>query len=490
MPRWEWRAFGAPFGGAEEMFRPTGAPEQTDERYVLAGIDVTVKLRAGAVDVKVLRETNADGLERWEPVLRQGFPLTAADVERVLVFLGAPAQTLTRESYDEQQLFDEVLENTDGMRTVDVHKRRTHATVAGCSAEITDVVAGGRATMTIAVESEDAAALIAAVRGLHLDGYRNTSYPRGLAALLDDAPVRDAVIDVGTNSVKLVVGERTLDGGWRTVVDRGEVTRLGEGADDEGTIAPKALERTARVVAAMADEARAADVRAIAAVGTAALRAANNADDVIAAIRARSGVSVEVISGEDESRLAYVAAMAALGHPGGSSVVFDTGGGSSQFTFGRQGAVEERFSVPIGAARLTERFGLDRAVSADVVADAQRAIADELGRLDGRPTPDALIGLGGAITTMTAVMLQLATYDGERVRGATLTEAEVDRQIDRYRALPAVERPAIVGLQPKRAEVILAGACIVRTVLRMLGCTSLTVSDRGLRHGLLDERFS
>ena len=87
-------------------------------------------------------------------------------------------------------------------------------------------------------------------------------------------------------------------------------------------------------------------------------------------------------------------------------------------------------------------------------------------------------------------MLELASYDGERVRGATLTEAEVDRQIDRYRALPADERRAIVGLQPKRAEVILAGACIVRTVMRMLGCASLTVSDHGLRHGLLAERFS
>ena len=146
MPRWEWRAFGARFGGVEEMFRPTGAPEETDERYVLARVDVTVKLRAGSMDVKVLRETNADGLERWEPVLRQGFPLAVADVERVLVFLGAPAQTLTRQAYDERQLFDEVLENTDGVRTVDVHKRRTHATVAGCMAEITDVVAGGRAT--------------------------------------------------------------------------------------------------------------------------------------------------------------------------------------------------------------------------------------------------------------------------------------------------------------------------------------------------------
>jgi exopolyphosphatase/guanosine-5'-triphosphate,3'-diphosphate pyrophosphatase len=489
VPRWEWRAFGARFGGAEEALEVTGAPDETDERYVLSGTDVTVKLRAGLIDVKVLRETNADGLERWEPVLKLGFPLVAADATRVLGFIGASTQTLARGSYDERELFDEVLAEADGVRTVQVHKRRGHAAVAGCAAEITDVAAGGRATRTLAIESEDPAAVIAAVRGLRLDGYRNTSYPRGLARLLDDAPIRDAVIDVGTNSVKFIVGERTPDGAWRTVVDRAELTRLGEGADDAGAISPEATERTATAVAAMADEAREADVRAIAAVGTAALRSASNADDVIATILVRSGVTVEVISGDEESRLAYAAAVDALGRTGGSLVVFDSGGGSSQFTFGRAGEVEERFSVPVGAARFTERFGLDRAVGGDVVDDAQAAIAAELGRLDGRPPPDEMIGMGGAITNMTAVMLELSAYDAERVQGATLTEAEVDGQIQRYRALPADERRSIVGLQPKRAEVILAGACIVRTAMRMLGRSSLTVSDRGLRQGVLAERF-
>jgi exopolyphosphatase/guanosine-5'-triphosphate,3'-diphosphate pyrophosphatase len=170
-------------------------------------------------------------------------------------------------------------------------------------------------------------------------------------------------------------------------------------------------------------------------------------------------------------------------------VVFDTGGGSSQFTFGDGAEVRDRFSVPVGAARFTERFGLDRAVAADVVADARAAIAAELTRLEGRSAPEMVIGLGGAITTMTAVMLELEAYDPGRVQGATLTDAEVDRQIERYRALDADGRRAIVGLQPKRAEVILAGACIVRTVLGMLRCPSLTVSDRALRHGVLAERF-
>jgi exopolyphosphatase/guanosine-5'-triphosphate,3'-diphosphate pyrophosphatase len=490
VPRWEWRAFGARFGGAEDAFEVAGPAHTSVELYLLSAGAANVKIRAGLMDVKVVRETNADGLERWEPMMKEGFPLAARDVERVLGFLGLTAPALDSSVYDEAQLLAEVVDQVDGVRAVAVHKVRTRGMVGGCAAEIVDVATAQRSTRTLEIEGEDPAAVAAAIRGVHLDGYRNTSYPRGLAALLDDTPMRDAVIDVGTNSVKFLVGERTPDGGWRTIVDRAEVTRLGEGENDAGAIASEAAERTADAVAAMADEARAADVRAIAAVGTAGLRAASNADDVIATIRARGGVTVEVISGDEESRLAYVAAVASLGHPGGSSGVFDTGGGSSQFTFGRDEVVEDRFSVPLGAARFAERFGLDGAVGADVVADAQAAIAAELGRLDGRIPPDMLIGLGGAVTNMTAVMLELETYAAERVQGATLSEAEVDRQIERYRVLSADDRRAIVGLQPKRAEVILAGACIVRTVLAMLGCSSLTVSDRGLRHGLLSERFS
>jgi exopolyphosphatase/guanosine-5'-triphosphate,3'-diphosphate pyrophosphatase len=172
-----------------------------------------------------------------------------------------------------------------------------------------------------------------------------------------------------------------------------------------------------------------------------------------------------------------------------SLVVFDSGGGSSQFTFGRGDQVDERFSVDVGAVRFTERFGLDRVVPDDVLADALQAIAADLDRLDGRPVPDALVGIGGAVTNIAAVKHGLATYDPDVVQGTVLDCAEIDRQIELYRTRTADERREIVGLQPKRAEVILAGACIVRTVMSKLGKDSLIVSDRGLRHGLIVELF-
>jgi exopolyphosphatase/guanosine-5'-triphosphate,3'-diphosphate pyrophosphatase len=230
-------------------------------------------------------------------------------------------------------------------------------------------------------------------------------------------------------------------------------------------------------------------VWAVAAVGTAGLRIARNRDQVIAAIRDRTGVTVEVVSGEEESRLAYLAVQVGLGASQGSLVVFDTGGGSSQFTFGSGPHVEERFSVNVGAVRYTEQFGLAGAVTAEVLDDARAAIATDLSRLDDRPQPDALVGMGGAVTNMTAVKLELASYDPDRVQGAVLDRAELDRQIELYRSRDAEARRGIVGLQPKRAEVILAGACVVRTVMEKLGQQSLTVSDQGLRHGLLVYRF-
>jgi exopolyphosphatase/guanosine-5'-triphosphate,3'-diphosphate pyrophosphatase len=297
------------------------------------------------------------------------------------------------------------------------------------------------------------------------------------------------VIDVGTNSVKFHLGERAADGGWRQLVDRAEVTRLGEGLDDSGRLQPEPMRRTIDAVASMADEARARGAEAIAAVGTAGLRAAVNSAEFVDAVHTRCGVRVEIIGGDAEARLSYLAATVGIGRVDGSLVVFETGGGSTQFTFGREERIEEQFSVPVGAVRFTERFGLDGVVEGPVLATALDAIAADLASLDGRPTPDALVGMGGAVTNLAAVKHALQTYDPELVQGTVLDLGELDRQIELFRTRSADERREIVGLQPKRAEIILAGACVVRTVLTKLDCESLVVSDRGLRHRLLVERF-
>jgi exopolyphosphatase/guanosine-5'-triphosphate,3'-diphosphate pyrophosphatase len=494
VPRWEWRTFGARFEGtAESHFASLQAErvQDSDELYLLSTetSKSVVKVRAGLLDVKHLEQVNDEGLEQWRPVLKAGFPVAVTDVGSVFERLSVSDVSLSRPAYSMDELVDELVRPSGQLSAVHVHKRRERYELGGCMAELTEVKAEGKATRTIAIESDDPARVIATVRELGLALRPNVSYPRGLKALLGLGATRYAVIDVGTNSVKFHIGERSSDGKWRAVVDRAEVTRLGEGLDQTGELGETPMQRTIDAIADMTEEATQNEVAGIAAVGTAGLRAAHNSAALVAAVLERCGVEIEIISADEEARLAYLAATSALDLGDGSLVVFDTGGGSSQFTFGRGEHVEERFSLEVGAVRIAERFVLGGTVTDVKLAEALESVSAELGRLDGRPTPDALVGMGGAVTNLAAVKLELGSYDPDLVQGTTLDLPEIDRQIKLYRTSTVEERRRIVGLQPKRAEVILAGACIVRTVLAKLGCRSLAVSDRGLRHGLLVERF-
>ena len=480
VPRWEWRRF----GDVEARLEETGPErvQESDELYLLSPVsDASVKVRDGLMDVKRLQRVDEHGLEQWLPVLKAPFPLTPDGVSVVARALEMPAPETANASYT----LDELVALT-GARRVDVHKVRHRYDLGGCAAELTDIRAGSDSTRTIAVESEDPARVVGAVGSLGLSLQPNTCMARGLKALVGR---RFAVIDVGTNSVKFYVADRQDDGTWSTVVERSEVTRLGEGLDKTGRLGREPVERSVGAVAEMVEEARRLGVDDVAAAGTAGLRIAPNRVEFLDAVHARTGVRVEVVPGEEEARLAYVATKAALGLRDEAVVDFDTGGGSSQFTFGHGDRVVEQFSVHVGAIRFTEQFGLDGPVDEARLAEVLEAVAADLEPLDERRAPDLLVGMGGAVTNLAAVQLELAEYDPSRVRGAKLERGEVERQIELYRTRTADERRGIVGLQPKRAEVILAGACIVLTVMRKLDAPSLTVSDRGLRHGLMAERF-
>jgi exopolyphosphatase / guanosine-5'-triphosphate,3'-diphosphate pyrophosphatase len=492
VPRWEWRTFGEAFGDAEERLgalAPTRV-DDSDEVYIVSTRgEGSIKVRGGELDVKRLEQVNADGLEQWRPVAKAEFPIAAAEIASLLSALDVAVPSLRRDAYELDELVEEVVSPNGDLLAVPVHKHRVHYVVEGCKAELTEMRSGSLVTRTIAVEDEDPTLVRETVEGLGLWSRPNVNVPRGLEALVGFGARRYAVVDVGTNSVKFHLAERAADGAWRQLVDRAEVTRLGEGLDDSGRLQPAPMERTVDAIGAMADEARHRGAEAIAAVGTAGLRAAANSAEFVEAVQARCGIRIEVISGEEEARLAFLAATSGIERVDGSLVVFETGGGSTQFTFGQEERVEEQFSVPVGAVRFTEQFGLDGVVDDGTLAAALDAIAADLASLDGRPTPAALVGMGGAVTNLAAVKHELVTYDPEIVQGSVLALGDLDRQIELFRTRGAEERRAIVGLQPKRAEVILAGACVVRTVLAKLGRESLVVSDRGLRHRLLVERF-
>ena len=450
---------------------------ESDELYLLAGeSDASVKVRDALMDVKHLLEDDDDGLEQWVPVMKGAFPVDAADVSAALAWLRVAAPPLDRPAYTLEELVDEVVRPNDELLAVDVHKRRARYIVGGCMAEMSDLRTGKGSTRTIAVDPEDSARVLAAVRALGLASRPNVCMARGLKTLVGFGTKRYAVIDVGTNSVKLHVGERHADGTWSAVADRATVTRLGEGLDAAGSLEPEPMRRTMEAIAAMADESRRAGAVAIAAVGTAGMRAAANSAEFV---QGRPKPAAASGSRSSTARRRGASPTSPPPSPGlglarGSLVVFDTGGGSSPVHVRpwRRGRRSVQRAGRCGAPD-PERYGLDRAISDDALAAALDGIAAELDFLDARPSPEALVGMGGALTNLAAVEHGLVAYDPDIVQGTRLDQAEIDRQIELYRTRTAEERRALVGLQPNRAEVILAGACVVRTVLTKLGCDSL-----------------
>jgi exopolyphosphatase/guanosine-5'-triphosphate,3'-diphosphate pyrophosphatase len=306
-------------------------------------------------------------------------------------------------------------------------------------------------------------------------------------------PERVATIDVGTNTVLLTVAERR-GRGFHPVVERAEITRLGRGVDRTGRLDPAAIADTVAVLRAYAAEARSLGAERIACVATSAARDASNGADFFHAARQAAGLSPEVIPGEEEARLVHRSAWADFGTPGRPLAVLDVGGGSTEITWGEGLAPAGRRSLQIGAVRLTERVAaadpptpLDR----ERLRDGARAPLAELAalRAGGALRDATLVAVAGTVTTLAAVAQALPVYDALRVHGSTLTLAEVRALEERLAALTVAERSRLPGMEPKRADVIVAGAAIVAAAMELAGFERLTVSDRGVRWGLLHDRF-
>ncbi len=490
VPRWEWRTFGDLDDLAPDLEALWDVPAvESDETYVLSmHTDASVKIRYDLLDTKVLQRVDAAGLQLWVPVMKAEFPLDDDAVSAVLAALGEPRPDPGEARCSLEVFLTDLVGARDDLRSVEVHKKRHRTTLDGCMVELTEMRVDGHDTRTVVLESPEPDVVTGQIERLGLTGRANTCVARGLKSLLGWGPSRFAVLDVGTNSVKFVLADRTDESGARVETDTAVVTRLGEGLLEAGELTEVAIGRTVDAIADLVAEARRGGPVDITAVGTAGLRQAPNRQAFVDAVQARCGVGVEVISGAEEARLAHLAAPASLSLVGERLLVFDSGGGSSQFTVGTPYRIEEQFSLDVGAVRLTERFGLADAVSREVVDDAVNAVVAALHGLRGRPRPDTVVAIGGTSTNLAAVQHGLASDDPDVVHGTVIDTAEVERQIDDYRRRTADERRGIPGLQPARAEVILAGACIVRAILTITEQTAMTVSDRGLRHGVLAER--
>ena len=302
--------------------------------------------------------------------------------------------------------------------------------------------------------------------------------------------MRLAAIDLGTNSTKMTVADAT-DGTLAVVQEASEVTRLGEGVDASGALSEDARARTLAVVSRFAAEARALGAEEIVCAGTSALRDASNGPQFIARVREETGLSLEIITGEREARLAYGAVVsdASLGVPPGYALlVFDIGGGSTELILGGAGGMERRLSLDMGAVRVTERFLHSDPPSAPQIEDAKAFIQAQL---DTFAVPEArpiIVGIGGTAVNIGAVTVGGQASAPDSVHAVLLTDSDVDKALTRFQGVPLAERRHIPGLEPKRADVIIGGALILQSLLRHVDSDRFLISARGLRYGLLAER--
>ncbi|GAB4464873.1 MAG: hypothetical protein OHK0029_35130 [Armatimonadaceae bacterium] len=311
-----------------------------------------------------------------------------------------------------------------------------------------------------------------------------------------------AAVDLGTNSVKLTIGRKADSGQVEILDDATRITRLGKGVDASGELASESVSRTLEALQEFRQRMDHHGVETVGAVGTSALRDARNGATFVTQAQQVLGGTVEIISGEREAALVYQAAwgdgqirekMTALGAE--FLVTTDSGGGSTEFVIGGATGIAYAESLNIGAVRLTEQTGFSDPPTPEEIERA-RAHADTVLEAVPRPDGPALVAASGGTVANLAAMEWMARNPGEsltgetihtRLHGLSLTEGQIEARIALLAALSLEQRRRVPGLEPDRADVILAGAIIQARSLRRLGANELVVSTRGLRYGLLYE---
>lgn len=302
---------------------------------------------------------------------------------------------------------------------------------------------------------------------------------------------RIGAIDIGTNSVLLTIADCS-DDGCVPVVERATITRLGRGVDRSGKLATDAIERTLACIVSYADALREHAVERFDAVGTSALRDAANAAEFVGPAERALGITPRVVTGVEEASLTFDGALSGLTLEGDVGVV-DIGGGSTEFVVGRAGEVREvrgsAVSIDIGCVRLTERHCAGDPPSADQLASLRADIATALSAAPTTRRIDHLVAVAGTATTLAALELRLPKYDRARVHGFRLARSAIAAWVERLAAAPLAERRALPGLEPARADVIVAGAVALLAVVERTGKDACIVSERGVRWGLIERMW-
>jgi exopolyphosphatase/guanosine-5'-triphosphate,3'-diphosphate pyrophosphatase len=282
-----------------------------------------------------------------------------------------------------------------------------------------------------------------------------------------------AIIDIGTNSVRLFIPNQTNLLNSKKFM---RITRIGENVDKNRYLLEAAMERTIKGLEELMEICKEEHVTEIVALATSAVRDAENAQVFIDRVQSRLGLAVEVISGNLEAELGFMGAIGGLVKPEGDYLIIDIGGGSTELIDARNGEIIKMKSFDIGVVRLTEMFELSDPPK-DEEIHALRGYVKELLSAYLKNCTGKLVGIGGTITTLSAVDHEVAVYDRAVIHGSVITKNRIQDILDEFMIMTNDARKYVPGLDEKRADIIIAGIEILLAIMELMNEEEIIVSD-------------
>jgi exopolyphosphatase/guanosine-5'-triphosphate,3'-diphosphate pyrophosphatase len=302
-------------------------------------------------------------------------------------------------------------------------------------------------------------------------------------------PLRIAALDVGTNTVLMLVGAITADKKVRAIEEFSRITRLGRGVDHTGRLDPEASARSVDAIVEFVTSARKLGAHEIVTAATSALRDAKDGDAFVAKVKTETGVELDIVSGAAEAELSYLAVRHGLRiDPERNLLIVDIGGGSTEFIFVPSNGDRkiQTASLQIGSVRLTERFIKNDPPSPEEIRLLRASINEAISKLSSwTRAAEVLVGIAGTVTTICAVATEMRTYDHAQVHGYELSQEQVEAVVEKLTRIPTAERKKLPGMVEGRADVIVAGGLILERVMKSCNARSVIVSDQGIRWGLV-----
>lgn len=291
------------------------------------------------------------------------------------------------------------------------------------------------------------------------------------------------IIDIGTNSVRLLMAEKDEKGEWKTLRKELRSTRLGEGMTDKATIGQGAKERTLSAVEEFTAMAKLEGAEDIFAYGTSIMRDASNGEEFADEVTAASGVPVRILSGKEEAYYSYIGA---AGTSGVITSVVDIGGGSTEICVGFGTDVGARHSFRLGCVRCSKQFDTTTARGRAELKKHCFTLFRETDLMESMRNVKRWIGVGGTVTSLASMLQELEVYDSLKVQDYVIHPEDVSKILEKLSKMSYDDKCHMKGLLPSRADIIVAGVVILDSLMEYFALSEITVSDRDLSEGLLD----